>query len=93
MLRAVANILPEGVKGKSFIERGVTPMEERYIGNAKMFSELEKEKLLSVYNNGLHYRDITNPLYEESRGYDPVDRMQFIDIHTWMRGDILLKSG
>lgn len=67
MLRAVANILPEGVKGKSFIERGVTPMEERYIGNAKMFSELEKEKLLSVYNNGLHYRDITNPLYEEKQ--------------------------
>lgn len=40
----------------------------------------------------MHYRDITNPLYEESRGYDPVDRMQFIDIHTWMRGDILLKA-
>jgi len=92
LLRAVANILPEGVKGKSFIERGVTPMEERYIGNAKMFSELEKEKLLSVYNKDLHYRDITNPLYEESFGYDPVDRMQFIDIHTWMRGDILLKA-
>ncbi|WP_400242882.1 asparagine synthase (glutamine-hydrolyzing) [Niallia sp. JL1B1071] len=92
LLRAVANILPEGVKGKSFIERGVTPMEERYIGNAKMFSELEKEKLLSVYNKGLHYRDITKPLYEESLGYDPVDRMQFIDIHTWMRGDILLKA-
>src|SRR5690606_304012 len=25
-------------------------------------------------------------------GYDPVDRMQYIDIHTWMRGDILLKA-
>ncbi|HWJ78332.1 MAG TPA: asparagine synthase (glutamine-hydrolyzing) [Niallia sp.] len=92
LLRAVAAILPDGVKGKSFIERGVTPMEDRYIGNAKIFSELEKEKLLSVYNKGLRYTDVTKPLYEESKGYDPVDRMQYIDIHTWMRGDILLKA-
>ena len=35
--------MPEGMKGKSFIERGTTPMEERYIGNAKMFSEAEKQ--------------------------------------------------
>ncbi|WP_445489342.1 asparagine synthase (glutamine-hydrolyzing) [Niallia sp. 03133] len=92
LLRTIATMLPEGVKGKSFIERGVTPMEERYIGNAKMFKEEEKQKLLSVYNNNLHYTNITKSLYNESKGYDPVDRMQFIDIHTWMRGDILLKA-
>ncbi len=92
LLRAIAAILPEGVKGKSFIERGVTPMEQRYIGNAKMFTESEKSQLLSIYNKSIDYTDITKPLYEESKGYDPVDRMQFIDIHTWMRGDILLKA-
>ena len=37
-------MMPEGMKGKSFIERGVTPMEERYIGNAKMFTEEEKRE-------------------------------------------------
>ncbi|WP_312469888.1 asparagine synthase (glutamine-hydrolyzing) [Neobacillus sp.] len=92
LLKGIANMMPEGTKGKSFIERGVTPMEERYIGNAKMFREEEKRDLLSVYRDGLNYLDITKPLYEESRGYDPVDRMQYIDIHTWMRGDILLKA-
>jgi asparagine synthase (glutamine-hydrolysing) len=92
ILKGVASCLPEGTKGKSFIERGVTPMEQRYIGNAKMFSEAEKRQLLKGYREGLNYTDITKPLYEESRGYDPVDRMQFIDIHTWMRGDILLKA-
>jgi asparagine synthase (glutamine-hydrolysing) len=92
LLKGIANIMPEGMKGKSFIERGVTPMEERYIGNAKMFTEEEKRDLLSVYREGLNYTDITKPLYAESKGYDPVDRMQFIDIHTWMRGDILLKA-
>jgi asparagine synthase (glutamine-hydrolysing) len=92
LLKGIANMMPVGTKGKSFIERGVTPMEERYIGNAKMFSEEEKRELLNVYREGLDYTDITKPLYAESRGYDPVDRMQYIDIHTWMRGDILLKA-
>ncbi|CAM4236475.1 asparagine synthase (glutamine-hydrolyzing) [Lederbergia lenta] len=92
LLRGLAKALPEGVRGKSFIERGVTPMEERYIGNAKMFSEEEKRKLLARYNEDIHYLDITKPLYEDTVGYDPVDRMQYIDIHTWMRGDILLKA-
>jgi len=91
-LKWIARLMPEGMKGKSFIERGVTPMEERYIGNAKMFTEIEKKQLLNVYNSNLHYTDITKPLYMESRGYDPVDQMQYIDIHTWMRGDILLKA-
>jgi asparagine synthase (glutamine-hydrolysing) len=92
LLKRIAMMMPEGMKGKSFIERGVTPMEERYIGNAKMFTEEDKRDLLKVYRPGLDYTDITKPLYYESRGYDPVDRMQYIDIHTWMRGDILLKA-
>ncbi|WP_066057547.1 asparagine synthase (glutamine-hydrolyzing) [Robertmurraya korlensis] len=91
-LRLLAKIMPEGMRGKSFIERGLTPLEERYIGNAKMFSELEKRDLLNTYNKGLDFTNITKPLYKESEGYDPVDRMQYIDIHTWMRGDILLKA-
>ncbi|AKP48200.1 MULTISPECIES: asparagine synthase (glutamine-hydrolyzing) [Bacillus] len=92
LLRLLASILPDGVKGKSFIERGVTPMEERYIGNAKMFGEEEKRKLLRQYRDGLEYTNITKPFYAETVGYDDVDRMQYIDIHTWLRGDILLKA-
>lgn len=92
LLRGLAKVLPEGVKGKSFIERGLTPMEERYIGNAKMYSEEEKKQLLKQYNPSIDYRDVTKPLYADTVGYDPVDRMQYIDIHTWMRGDILLKA-
>lgn len=91
-LRLLAKMMPEGMRGKSFIERGLTPLEDRYIGNAKMFSELEKSDLLNTYNKGLDFTNITKPLYKESEGYDPVDRMQYIDIHTWMRGDILLKA-
>ncbi|QOR65934.1 asparagine synthase (glutamine-hydrolyzing) [Cytobacillus suaedae] len=92
MLRKIAHLLPEGVRGKSFIERGCTPMEKRYIGNAKMFTEVEKQLLLTSYKEGLDYTQITAPFYQETTHYEPVNRMQYIDIHTWLRGDILLKA-
>lgn len=91
-LRMLAGIIPEGMKGKSFIERGTTPLEERYIGNAKMFSEKEKQELLIVYNDQVSYKNITEKYYKEARAYGPVETMQYIDLHTWMRGDILLKA-
>ncbi|WP_066172832.1 asparagine synthase (glutamine-hydrolyzing) [Bacillus marinisedimentorum] len=91
-LRTLADLMPEGVRGKSFIERGTTPLEERYIGNAKMLLEEEKQSLLANYNEKVHFMDITRPFYKECAGFHPVDKMQYIDIHTWLRGDILLKA-
>jgi asparagine synthase (glutamine-hydrolysing) len=87
-----ARLMPEGMRGKSFIERGVTPIEKRYIGNAKMFTEQEKRKLLVEYQDGINFTNITKPLYLESQGYNAVEQMQYIDLHTWLRGDILLKA-
>lgn len=92
MLNRVSRIMPEGMRGKSFLERGTTPMEERYIGNAKMFTEKEKRILLPKYQEGHDYTNITDPFYAATEGYNPVERMQYIDIHTWLRGDILLKA-
>ncbi|WLR50623.1 asparagine synthase (glutamine-hydrolyzing) [Bacillus tianshenii] len=92
LLKAVAQQLPEGVKGKSFIERGCSKIEERYVGNAKMFLENEKRSLMKAYNPNAHYQTVTAPFYQQIKQYDDVNKMQFIDIHTWMRGDILLKA-
>lgn len=92
VLKTLSAYLPEGVKGKSFIERGVTPLEERYIGNAKMFDEKEKQQLLVHYLSHLENEKVTNPIYANSLGYDAVTKMQNIDIHTWLKGDILLKA-
>ena len=50
ILMTLARQLPEGVIGKSFIERGCTPLEDRYIGNANMFKEVEKQALIKDYN-------------------------------------------
>ena len=38
------------------------------------------------------YHDITRPLFENVKDQHPVHQMQYVDIHTWMRGDILLKA-
>ncbi|GGP16871.1 asparagine synthase (glutamine-hydrolyzing) [Oceanobacillus neutriphilus] len=92
LLGKVAQVLPEGVKGKSFLERGTTPLSERYIGNAKMFEKEQLGQLLQNHNCKLSYRDITRSLFETSSEYSFVDQMQYIDIHTWLRGDILLKA-
>ena len=38
------------------------------------------------------HTDVTAPLYAESEGWDPVARMQYVDLFTWLRGDILVKA-
>ncbi|WP_112181692.1 asparagine synthase (glutamine-hydrolyzing) [Paraliobacillus zengyii] len=92
LLNQLAGILPEGVRGKSYLERGTIPLEERYIGNAKMFENNQKSVLLQNYNPNSTYQQITAPFYDDVREQDPVNQMQYIDIQTWLRGDILLKA-
>ncbi len=92
MLQKLSHQLPEGMRGKSFIERGTTPLEDRFIGNAKLFSETEKKLLLKNYQPNYHYKNITQPLYKRISHYSDVHKMQYIDLHTWARGDILVKA-
>ncbi|NUO56764.1 MAG: asparagine synthase (glutamine-hydrolyzing) [Hamadaea sp.] len=91
-LRAVSKVIPQGVKGKSFLERGTTPIEARYYGNARMFTEAEKQKLLRRYDPSVRYTDVTAPIYAEVPDLDDVTTMQYVDLYTWLRGDILVKA-
>jgi asparagine synthase (glutamine-hydrolysing) len=91
-LRAVSRVIPEGVKGKSFLERGTTPLEQRYYGNARIFTERDKRRLLRRYDPSVRYTDVTAPVYAEVPELDPVTAMQYVDLYTWLRGDILVKA-
>jgi asparagine synthase (glutamine-hydrolysing) len=91
-LRAVSKVIPPGVKGKSFLERGTTPIEDRYYGNARMFTEDEKRHLLRRYDPSVRYTDVTAPVYAEVPDLDDVTTMQYVDLFTWLRGDILVKA-
>ncbi|RKD23973.1 asparagine synthase (glutamine-hydrolyzing) [Ammoniphilus oxalaticus] len=91
-----ASLLPEGVKGKSFLIRGSKEVEDRFFGNALIFSEEMKQKIATT-NLGADpaYRradEITAEIYERAHAYDDVTKMQYLDIHTWMRGNILMKA-
>ena len=92
LLKVLANGIPDGVRGKSFIERGTTPLQKRYIGNANIFNEKEKEYLLVHYLSQAGNEKVTDILYSDSILYDDVTKMQYIDIQTWLKGDILLKA-
>lgn len=88
----ISKILPKGMKGKSFIQRGATPLEERFCGNAKIFLEDEKQMFLKTYSENIKYTDITKPIYDRYSSYDDITKMMEIDINTWLRGDILVKA-
>ena len=84
--------IPEGTRGKSLLHRGSMSLEDRYYGNARSFSEEQVRSVLTDYRPEWTHQDVTAPIYERSRGWDPVSRMQHLDLFTWLRGDILVKA-
>ena len=84
--------LPEGMRGKSLLHRGSLTLEERYYGNARSFSDDQLRSVLPGFREDWTHTDITAPVYATSDGWDPVARMQHIDLFTWLRGDILVKA-
>lgn len=93
-LGRVARVLPYGMKGKSFLHRGSLPLERRFIGNAQIFTEDAKAELLRLSGLGevTSAFSVTDPYYQQSRHLDDVTRMQYVDVHTWLPGDILMKA-
>ena len=84
--------LPEGMRGKSLLHRGSQTLEERYYGNARSFSDAQLQAVLPGFRTDWTHTDVTARVYAESEGWDPVARMQHIDLFTWLRGDILVKA-
>jgi asparagine synthase (glutamine-hydrolysing) len=91
-LGAVGRALPEGFRGKDLLRRGAINLPERYYGNARVFREEQLAGLLHTYRKGTSFRDVTDPIYATSAGWDPISRMQHVDLFTWLRGDILVKA-
>jgi asparagine synthase (glutamine-hydrolysing) len=91
-LGAVSERLPEGLRGKDLLRRGSIGIEERYYGNARIFRPEEMAGLLKTFDPSVSYMDVTRPLYERTTHLDGSTRMQYIDLFTWLRGDILVKA-
>lgn len=80
------------MRGKSLLHRGSLTLEERYYGNARSFSDEQLQSTLAQFDPEWTHTDVTAPIYAESAGWDPVARMQHLDLFTWLRGDILVKA-
>ena len=88
---AVADKLPHK-HGINYLIRGSKDLDERFIGNAYIFSEKERKDILSIKTNAPDAMAITKPFYDKVMDQDQVTQMQYIDLHLWMTGDILLKA-
>ena len=91
-IAGVLNSIPVEFPGKSYANRASKKLEERFIGNANLFSDKEKRKILKNTEGMKKPEEITKPFYDDTKGMDDVTRMQYIDINLWMIGDILLKA-
>lgn len=91
-LAKCVSILPFSFKGKNLLIRASKDVEERFIGNANIFSKKEREDILKNPSGNFEPKEITKPLYEKVKNLDDVTKMQYIDINLWLVGDILLKA-
>lgn len=92
LLGKLAAKIPFAIKGRNFFIRAGQSVEERFIGNAKVFSKAERERLLKSPHGQYAPEELTRPIYERCKNADDVTKMQMVDIHLWLVGDILLKA-
>ena len=86
-----ASVFPNA-RGFNFLVRRGKDVEEWFIGNANIFSEKERKKLLKIKTNAPKPQLVTKEYYDKVQDKDMVTKMQFVELHTWLAGDILLKA-
>ncbi|WP_081833462.1 asparagine synthase-related protein [Geomicrobium sp. JCM 19055] len=89
-LRQVLSKLP-AMYGINYVQRACTPLNERFVGNAKVFQGDKSSVLNKRLINYDVYEELSN-VYEEASNWNDVQKMQHIDMNFWLPGDILVKG-
>lgn len=55
----------------------------------RLFLAKAKKQFFKDYNENHPFETMTSKLYSDSKNYDPITRMQFVDMHHWLNGDLL----
>ena len=94
MKRAIGNLASKlpAKRGINFFVRKGKDVEERFIGNAYIFSPEQRKELLKISTGAPAPAALTKPFYDKVKNKDDVTKMQYLDLHMWMAGDILLKA-
>ena len=91
-LGALAEHLPYGMKGRGYLIRGSKDVNERFIGNANIFTYEEREKLLVKTQTSVAPQALLEQDYAKVSSLHGGDQMQYIDLIRWLPGDILQKA-
>ncbi|MBR6384516.1 MAG: asparagine synthase (glutamine-hydrolyzing) [Ruminococcus sp.] len=87
----IAEKLPEK-RGVNFFVRKGKSVEERFVGNAYIFSPEKRKEILKIKTSAPNPQIITKPYFNRVFNKDDVTKMQYLDLHMWLAGDILLKA-
>ncbi len=79
-------------RGLNFLVRKGTPLEDRFVGNAYIFTPAQRKAILKKQTAAPLPQEITRPFYDRVSDQDEVTKMQYLDLHLWLTGDILLKA-
>lgn len=85
--------LPFEFYGKNYLKRVSLKLEDWYFGQ-KYFntSIFKRDEIKKMWVNKEEKFMSLNSLYKQTNGLSDSTTMQFIDIHTWLVGDILAKA-
>lgn len=77
--------------GKNYLRRCFTPVENRFIGNARAFlpEEISQLWLGEKFSDS---SELTKEYYQKVVDLSDSEKMQYIDINFWLAGDILAKA-
>ena len=91
-MKGVAEKMPN-IKGRHFLIRAGSTLEESYIGQAFIMNNEEADAILKPkYRSGKLYQDITHPIFEEIKDKPDLLKKMYLDMHLWLPYDILLKA-
>lgn len=91
-LGRVAKAMP-AVKGRNFFLKSAERPEDWFIGQADVFPEKQAADILKPdYRNGPTALEMAAPYYAKVADCPEVTKKQYLDLHLWLPGDILLKA-
>ena len=91
MAGAVAGKLPE-FKGKHFLVRGGMEPWQRFMRANYVFQSGERQRFLKRPITSKLPEEYSKRYFDEVPGLDEPTQLQYVDMHTWMIYDILLKA-
>ncbi|HEU5141232.1 MAG TPA: asparagine synthase (glutamine-hydrolyzing) [Bacillales bacterium] len=90
-LAKLAEKLPN-IKGRRFLIQGAKPLKERFFRIDYVFNHDERQRILKNKSLNKQCAPVTEKWFEQSKHLDQETQMQYLDLHTWLIYDILLKA-